>query len=704
MRKFRRWLKPRASALAILAGVVLMDAAAFWGQLGLARADQNGDYAAHYALIQRVVSTVESGGNPLDAWSPEWSFGYPQLRTYPSLSHNLVAAAYFAAGKTVALQTVFDAFRFFSVVMLPVSFFAMATLLGFEPMVAAAAAALIPLVATNYLFGLEFGSYCMNGQGLFAQSIASHFMLFAIGFGWRAVSGRGTVALAGCLAGLSFLAHFIFGYVAIVSIVLMALVPDRGVRFAGRAARVAGIALIAFAVSAGQLLVLWQDRAIINHTALDPAWKWDSFGAPTVLRWLFTGQLMDYGRLPVVSLLAALGFAVAILRKIVLRRLAPRRVFVLAAAIFWTLLFFGRPFWGRALVLFGVSPDLQLHRLIAAVQVFLVLAAATGLVALWNALRRIHWAAAAAGVGMLLSPAIGERRSYLAQSSTRNAEMLAHFENVRPDLDRLAALARRRGGRIFVMNTATGELPLQMFLDTMQVPMVPHTRHSMSLTSDLLAGFHSEQEFQYRLFNIRTVAAERGAPGLYPFLKPLNPIGSVQIYDAPGQGYFRVVDVAAAIATDRASFRRINDLWLNAWARRDGYLWLDFGDAPAGVPRIAESALGNAPEPPPSPAGTVLGEQQNTDVYSAEFDAAREAYVLFSMTFHPNWRVELDGRPRPTMMLSPGFLGVRTPAGRHRIECRYQPGPEKLVLTVAGFFMAVACGTAFSLSSRAKRR
>jgi uncharacterized membrane protein YfhO len=100
----------------------------------------------------------------------------------------------------------------------------------------------------------------------------------------------------------------------------------------------------------------------------------------------------------------------------------------------------------------------------------------------------------------------------------------------------------------------------------------------------------------------------------------------------------------------------------------------------------------------------VLGEQQNTDVYSAEFDAAREAYVLFSMTFHPNWRVELDGRPRPTMMLSPGFLGVRTPAGRHRIECRYQPGPEKLVLTVAGFFMAVACGTAFSLSSRAKRR
>ena len=691
MHQFRKWLNPRLPALGILAGVLLINASAFWREVGLARADQN-DYTAHYALVMRVVNAVERGENPLDAWSSEWTFGYPQLRTYPSLSHDLVAGAYFACGKAISLHSIFITCRYLSVVLLPLSFFAMTMMLGFEPMVAAAAAALAPLPVTDRLYGLEFGSYSWAGQGLFAQAVATHFMLIAIGCGWRAVRGRGSIALAGLLAGLTFLAHFIFGYIAAMSVVLMVLVPGAAVPWRKRLMRAAGAGLVAIAVASGQLLVLWQDRAITNHSIWEPLWKWNSFGAPAVLRWLFTGQLVDFGRLPVLSLLAAAGVLMAVWLKVRLKRLAPRRIFLLAGAVFWILLFFGRPFWGRALVLLGVPPDFQLHRVIAAVHTFMVLLAATGLVAIWRALDRLHPVAATLGVALVLYPAAAERHRYLVKSSSDSFETLARYDNAREDLEKVADLVRNRGGRMTVTDPRPGELPLQMFFDAMQIPIVPHTRHSMSLTSELLFNFRAFEEYQYELFNVRTIAAEQADTSAYAFIKPLQWVGSIHVFDAPGHGYFRLVDVAGSIPTNRDSFLRINDLWLSGeWARKKQHLWLDFGDAPRDLPRIAESALKDPPPEREAP-GTVVHEEQKGEDYSAEVEAARDTYVLFSMTWHPNWRVDVDGRPQPTMMLSPGFLGVRIPAGRHRIECRYRPGPAKIVLTLAGLAVAIVAG------------
>ena len=62
-------------------------------------------------------------------------------------------------------------------------------------------------------------------------------------------------------------------------------------------------------VSAFQLLPVWMDDPILNHSRWEQSWKWDSFGAGVVLKALFTGELLDHGRLPVLSLLALLGAA-----------------------------------------------------------------------------------------------------------------------------------------------------------------------------------------------------------------------------------------------------------------------------------------------------------------------------------------------------------------------------------------------------------
>src|SRR5262249_32043561 len=59
-------------------------------------------------------------------------------------------------------------------------------------------------------------------------------------------------------------------------------------------------------------------------------------------------------------------------------------------------------------------------------------------------------------------------------------------------------------------------------------------------------------------------------------------------------------------------------------------------------------------------------------------------YVLFKMTYHPNWRAIVDGIEQPTAALTPGFIGARLPAGQHHVEFRYEPTGLKSVFLVAG--------------------
>ena len=138
-------------------------------ELTITRVDLN-DNVLHFPLIQGMVRAIEQGRNPFDWWAPEWSLGYPVLRTYQPLAHALVALIYFGLFKTVSLMTVFVAVRYLSVVLLPLTFFVTARLLSFSQLTAGAAAILAPLVSTNGLYGIEYGSYSWAGSGLFTQA------------------------------------------------------------------------------------------------------------------------------------------------------------------------------------------------------------------------------------------------------------------------------------------------------------------------------------------------------------------------------------------------------------------------------------------------------------------------------------------------------------------------------------------------------
>ena len=79
--------------------------------------------------------------------------------------------------------------------------------------------------------------------------------------------------------------------------------------FPQRAFRTAVAMAVALVLIAFFVVPMVLDSSYINHSRWEPAWKWDSFGAEAIGRALANGTLLDDGRLPILTLLAAAGYS-----------------------------------------------------------------------------------------------------------------------------------------------------------------------------------------------------------------------------------------------------------------------------------------------------------------------------------------------------------------------------------------------------------
>ncbi len=400
-------------------------------------------------------------------------------------------------------------------------------------------------------------------------------------------------------------------------------------------------------------------------------------------------------RLPVISLAALAG---AVLVAIGWRKASAAHRFCLAGAVMWILIFFGRPFWGGALILLGISPDMQLHRVVAGAQIFLLLLAAIAFGRLWKlAAARGGPVAAGALVLLALSPAIYERGSYLSINANLGTENLAAYAQAAPAVDATIHRALERGGRVYGGvptgwggQNKVGSAPFYSFLSSRQVPAVSHLYHAMALTADIEPLLNQTNAAQYCLFGIRTVVAPAAMSGpVPPFWRREQTIGPFDIFATPDTGYFDVVDVANAAHVTKETFYDINSRWLQSeGVEQRRHVWLDLGGPPpTGLP----SWPAQLPESGSSP-GSIVSERDGDAEFRAECDAARAAYVLFKMTWHSNWHAWVDGRPVATAMLSPGFIGVPVAQGRHNILLRYEGSAWKVWLALGGLLAAIGHG------------
>jgi len=637
------------------------------------------DTSVHASTVSTAANRIASGHLPLDPWYSRLGLGLPQFHEYQTLAHIITGYLAVLIGATAATHWVL----YIGLSLWPIPVYAGARLWGFDRWVAAGSALVSPILISAPSYGFEQPSYVWRGLGVWTQLWGMWLLPIALPLCWRAVAEGRHYARAALSLGVLTGLHFLTGYLALASLgVWVVMAPTQFVRRLGRAIVVAVGALLAI----GFVIVpLLQDSAYEIQSSFNKGTIFnDSFGAGKVLRWLVTGELLDFGRWPVVSALAAVGAVVAITRA---RQDEAWRA-VLGFSVLSTLLFIGRRTWGSLLEVLPLNQDLLYSRFIVGVQLGCVLLA--GLGAAW--LGR----AALAGLGRigleawhdiaipaLVVVAVAALLPGWRQLSTydRVGSTLIHEQRAADATDgaALATLIDRvkaaGDGRVFAGLPSTWGQSYRVFDVPVYAEVLDRgadglgfTLRTESILTDVEPYFDDKDAAQYDLFNARYVLEPLGRQPP-PGATVLATAGRHVLYRMPTTGYLEVIDtVAPSISANHATMAGAPAAFLSSGLlQRREFPTVAFDGRAAAAPSLPAGVT------PVGPAGEVLTQVANSEqgAWGGTVRANRPAVVLLKVAFQPRIHATVDGRRVPTEMVAPGMVGVPVPAGTHLVRFHY---------------------------------
>jgi hypothetical protein len=649
------------------------------------------DSSVHLAMLRWARYQIDQGRIPLDGWYPNLGMGLPQFTHYQSLPH--LIAAYISL--VLGTDTTYYWSLYLLLAIWPISVYVGSRLLGWGRWTAAAAALVAPLLVSASSYGYEHTSYMWWGLGMWTQLVGMWLLPLAWGLSWRAVSGRGSYALGALAVALTIACHFLTGYLALLMIVVWVFIKPselfvrllRGVVVGGGAALIASWVIVPLlSDSRWQLATQYQQGTF---------WD-DSYGAPKVLGWLFTGQIYDHGRLPVVTVLVAVGVAVCAYRF----RKDERARAVLGAWVLSLLLFFGRPTLGSALKVLPGSDDLLFHRFLNGVHMAGIILAGVG--AAWLAslviqegrrrLPRVGVAVAGvgvAGIGLLaLLPAWTQVGTYDMQNASQKLDQQLADATDGADLQVLIDEAKLLGGgRVYAGSPVNwgaqydvGFVPVYNVLENQDIDAIGFNLRTSSLMADNEVLFDERNPAQYDLFNIKylILPADRPPAVQAQFLARQ---GRHTLWQVATSGYLEVVDTVGPpiVANRRNVGSQTAAFMASSQLANHQYPTVAFAGDPAAQPSLTTAPV------TPSEAGTV--ESQSSRPVDGSFrgviDANRPAVVLLKASYDPGWTLTVDGVPVKTQMIAPALVGGLVSPGRHTIlfqYARYPYYPELLAL------------------------
>jgi hypothetical protein len=649
------------------------------------------DSSVHIAMLRWARYQIDQGRIPLDGWYPNLGMGLPQFTHYQSLPH--LIAAYIST--VVGTDTTYYWSLYLLLAFWPISVYVGSRLLGWDRWTAAAAALVAPLLVSATSYGYEHTSYMWWGLGMWTQLVGMWLLPLAWGLSWRAVSGRGSYALGALAVALTIACHFLTGYLALLMIAIWVVIKpsELFVRLLRCGVVGGGAALIASWV----IIPLLSDSRWQLATQYNQGTFWDdSFGAPKVLGWLFTGQIYDEGRLPVVTVLVAVGIAVCAFRF----RKDERARALLGAWALSLLLFFGRPTLGSALKVLPGSDDLLFHRFLNGVHMAGIILAGVG--ASWLAslviqegrrrLPRVGVAVAAvgvAGIGLLaLLPAWTGVGTYDMQHAPLQLHQQLADATDGADLQVLIDQVKLQGGgRVYAGSPGNwgaqydiGFVPVFNVLENQDIDAIGFYLRTSSLMADDEVLFDERNPAQYDLFNIKYLILPADRPPAVS-ARLLASQGRHTLWQVATSGYLEVVDtVAPPIVANRRNIGKQTAAFVaSSQLANHQYPTVAFAGDPAAQPSLTSAPV------TPSEAGTV--ESQSSRPMDGSFrgiiDANRQAVVLLKASYDPGWKLTVDGVDVKTQMIAPALVGGLVSPGRHTIlfqYVRYPYYPELLVL------------------------
>lgn len=698
-----RW-RSAAPPYLLLAAAVLFNALTLLPELTV-RVPSNNDDATHFALVQRTDDALSRGENILDPWFPELELGLPWFIYYQPAPAIAVVGVHRALFGLLDLLAVFNGIRYVLLVLLPLTVYWSLRRIGIGSFGAALAGASASLLSGDFRYGFEYDSYTWRGFGMFTQLAAMHLSFIFVATVWRALDrGRDLVRAALALTAL-VVTHLIYGYMAVGTAVLLVLSGFASFReIPRRAVRLSAILAMAGVLSAWLWLPFLQTRAYLGVSPYLQPEKFNSYGAPAVVGWLVSGDLLDHSRLPVLTLLLGAGLATTILTR---TRIA-RTALILFAA--WLVLYFGRPTLGTLVDLLPMHEGLLLHRFIGSVDLFAIVLigiGADGALALarrFPARPRLAALVAAAALSLLLVPAAVERRAFHDQGAIWMRQTLAAIQGDADARTIIDALRARPAGRVYAGQRNRGYGPSLNFglpfnsvrlsdvLIFNGLPVVASPYSSLSLNADLMWDFTENKAEHYDLFDVRYVVQPTGAAAP-SFLVPLVRTQRYTLYQAYTSGYAGYASVIddVSVTTQRRLFE-INRPWFNGpdLANREIHRFA----FPASIDTAAPVAPAVCARPS-YPSETVLPGRIEASVRCDSASA-----LVIKVTYHPNWTLTVDGRHVGTFMASPSFLGAMVPAGEHTVVAEYHPSAAKTPLFLLAVLVAIGLGASMRSHGR----
>jgi hypothetical protein len=664
------------------------------------------DSTMHESMVRFANQALDSFHLPMTQWYPYLNLGSPQFLHYQGLGATIAGFL----GLFFGPNNVFAWSLYLMIVLWPLVIYKSAKVFGMSSGGAVAATLLTPFMVSASLVSFEQKAYIWTGFGIWAQLCASWLLPLAWAWTWRAMAERRYVFRAVLLVGLTAALHFETGYTAFGAIVVFPfLVPSKLRTRLKNAAIILIGALVATSWVTIPLLVNARWAAI--NTAIGPTGLVRGYGARQDLSWLFSGQLFDAGRLPVITTALGLGAIAAVVRW---RREPLARAFVALFVVFF-LVSWGPTTWGAFVDFIPGHADIYFRRFQASVSlagIYLAgygIAWVGGLIALVlrsvaerepperPAAKRLNTLAGYAtlvlavvatliaipalySVDRLNAHDIGSQRSAEAVQSQQIDPMLSFVRAA--DNGRVYAGMPSNWGSTFEV----GYVPVYQYLASTDTDQVGFTLRTASLMEQPEYEFDQSNPADYALYGIRYLL-------LPTRMKPPVPATSLEIsgkfhlWALPQNSYFSIVVPSGSINENKGS------LFEQAPAVQDeGYLSnhvdmvVNWDADPVGVQQLPTTSL-------PAPAGQVLSSEVDLlhGKASGTFSLSRPANVMLSASFDPGWQATVDGHPVATQMLAPALVSVPVPAGVHTVSFTYQGFQwylELFIFSLAGLWWA----------------
>jgi hypothetical protein len=656
------------------------------------------DDAFHYLLVQRANEALTNGENPFDHWMPELELGFPQFFYYQHLPHLAVVFIHRLLLKQVDLFTLFNLIRYVLLVCFPITVFWSMRRMGFSTAAGAIAAAFSTLLSSHYGYGLEAGSYVWRGFGMYTQLWAMHLSFITIACLYRLFEeGKGlTTTIIACSALV--LSHVVYAYMIGIAAIPLFFSGLGRKNFRPRLIRLVIASALAALITSYLWLPFLIDQSYLGASPYLQKWKYDSFGAADILKRLVNGDLLDRGRFPVLTILWVLGVVSAFRSRTKLMRI------ILLLFGVWLLLFFGRHTWGRLADFLPMHEGLLFHRFIGGVHLAAILLIGIGGEWLWEQLSPIpgRWRALTAGVVLLILmvPAIKEREEYYAlnqQWMGRTRQALQADQDAQVVLSALkelppgrtyAGLRRNWGAELKI-----GDLHFFDLLTFHQIEAVSPPYQSLSLNSDLIWHFDDRNPAHYDLFNVRYIVAPRRL-AMAGFLEVVKETSRYTLYKTETGGYARFADIYRMVKIDSQSdLLSQNRGWMSSTEPAEGrFLRIEYRGRDGESEDQIKSAF--------PVSGKIKEELVLPGRIDLKVECQEATALVLKMTYHPNWRVTLDGKGVRPFMVSPSFIGFYLPAGDHHVKAKYRSPVYKTVLLILGVF---AFGFAVLLRKRFER-